>query len=374
MSDYTDFTAMPSQGYFSLVRARKGDTWVVLKGLRQQYRDSHRLQSILRKEYQRAKGLDHPNIAKYLDYTDTGDYGTCIVIEYADARTLKDYMVEDHTESEKMAIVTQVAGALEYLHSQGKSHNNLTPLSILVTRSGDNVLLTGFRTELTDDQAGSAYTMRFLSPELKDGTVTPDSRSDIYSLGAIMRDMGLPADYDPIIKRCLAYGRSERYADIAGLTDAIENGERHHGGPALPLKKIFIAAVVVAIAVIIAFSIAGNHTSDSDTPAPDSASKPQTEQPAQQTEPAPQQQTEPAQTATAADDGLTRQITPVIQAELDRVYQPYISGKRRGTPNVKKTYNGLRRYLGIKAAQQEAFDRVFASYNSQKKAQLNGGD
>lgn len=381
MSDYTDFTTMPSQGYFSVVRARKGDTWVVLKGLRQQYRESHRLQNILRKEYQTAKGLDHPNIVKYLDYTDIDGYGTCIVCEYADARTLKEYLTEEHTESEKMAIVTQVADALDYIHSQGKSHNNLTPESILVTRSGDSVRLTGFRAEYTDDLAGSAYTLRFLSPELKDGTVAPDGRSDIYSLGAIMRDMNLPPVYDSIIKRCMAYGRSERYADIAELTDAIENGERHEGGVRLPLKKIFIAVIVVAIVAIIAFSIAGNHGTGTTGVAasPDTTSQQATseEQTAGEQTAAPAEATAPTET-TAPDatadpaDALTKQITPVIQAELDRIYQPYISGHKHGAPNVKKTYNGLRRYLGIKTDTQETFDQVFAGYNSQKKAQLAG--
>ncbi|MFK7737188.1 MAG: serine/threonine-protein kinase [Pirellulaceae bacterium] len=90
-----------------------------------------------------------------------------------------------------LAIGNQVAEALSEAHAQGIVHRDIKPANLLLDEGGFRVLLTDFGLARALDDATLtasgmiAGTPQFMSPEQAAGK-TVDSRSDIYSLGAVL--------------------------------------------------------------------------------------------------------------------------------------------------------------------------------------------
>jgi serine/threonine protein kinase len=137
--------------------------------------------------------LDHPNIVRVLDLDE--DQGQVfIAMEYVQGRDLRQMIKGQLLPLEQVvAIIRQVAEALDYAHSRDLVHRDVTPGNILVREDGA-VKLADFgivkaitNTKLT--QTGATIgTPAYMSPEQTQGhTVT--NQSDIYSLGVVAYEM-----------------------------------------------------------------------------------------------------------------------------------------------------------------------------------------
>lgn len=76
--------------------------------------------------------LSHPNVVRYNRLVETDEYGICIELEYVEGMTLKSYLLEGHIDDDKIALVNQIASALQYVHSQGVIHRNLNTSNIII--------------------------------------------------------------------------------------------------------------------------------------------------------------------------------------------------------------------------------------------------
>ena len=91
--------------------------------------------------------LDHEFIVRYLDNFKDNLGQLCIVMEYCDMGTLKDYLssypVKPFPEYNIWRMVGQFSSALSFLHSQDPPilHNDLKPANILCKTDTDNGLL-----------------------------------------------------------------------------------------------------------------------------------------------------------------------------------------------------------------------------------------
>lgn len=185
------------KGYSVLYKARCLGKWVVLKGLKKEYASHPFYQELLHKEFEIGYQLSHPNIAQTWGWEEVTGCGVCIVMEYVDGDSLRNYL-SFHRGDRKTALrfVTELCEALSYLHGKQIVHRDLKPENILVTHNGLHIKLIDFGFSDADDYAvlkEPAGTRWYAAPELIAGSRTADVRMDIYSLGILLQEMR-PAD------------------------------------------------------------------------------------------------------------------------------------------------------------------------------------
>ena len=377
-ASYTEYTVLSSQGYCQFVKCKKGDQPVVLKGLKEAYRERVFLRNALKREFKQCQRLNHPGIVRYQGLVDVEGYGLCIEEEYVDGRTLQAYLKESHTDDEKITIVNQIADALRYAHQQGVAHRNLKPSNILITKQGDHVKLIDFNVLSLDDVKPTADTTRFMAPELKDETMTADGTADIYSLGTIMKVMGLTLAYSEVIKRCCAFKRSDRYSDVDEFL-----ADFNHDGSSFSVPKIGKGTVVIgliAVVVIALAALAYNYggvlidqvgkidvtsifKSDAETAPEDTATVKSVEQ---------------NNNNTVADEApatgklaFMNTMKPALYKDLDRLFAKHSDDRAKLNRAIKVYYRGLIQANDTLDNEQRAeLDRVFGNYVKQKKAAL----
>ncbi len=227
--------------YARLFRVSRGGRYFVIKTTKD---NSARQRELLRREYELSLGCEHPHIVNIFFYEYDTPVGEGVVMQYVDGFTLREYLATNPKESEKRRLFAELLSAVACLHKRGVVHNDLKPENILVTNNGHSLKLIDFG--LASDDAhyilrtpGCTYS--YASPELScAGNV--DVRSDIYSLGVIMREMfGASA----IAKRCTAALPARRYANVEALQKAWSARGR----------KYYILAAAVSLVLLLLPSI-----------------------------------------------------------------------------------------------------------------------
>lgn len=175
-------------GMMAVLRARRYGKWHVLKTLQPAYRDDPAAQAMLRKEFDIAFTLSHPAIAAVIGLEQVPALGQCIVQEWVDGGTLRECLAAGRIDAETAVdVLTQLLGALDYLHSRGVTHRDLKPSNIMLTADGRRVKIIDFGVSDTAGHAvfkGPAGTRRYAAPEVLQGE-PGDARADLYSLGVI---------------------------------------------------------------------------------------------------------------------------------------------------------------------------------------------
>lgn len=134
--------------------------------------------------------LRHNNIVRVYDIEEK--YRTVfIVMEYLDGETLKDMLGRLKRIPPRLAVdfLVQCLMGLEYAHSRGIIHRDITPGNIMV-EPGDHVKILdfGLACAIGTDEYGAAGTLEYTAPEQIRGEVL-DERTDIYSLGITAYEM-----------------------------------------------------------------------------------------------------------------------------------------------------------------------------------------
>ena len=378
-ASYTEYKVIPSQGHCMIVKCRKGDQTVVLKTLKEEYRERVLLRNALKREFKQCQRLNHSSIVRYQGLVEVDGYGLCIEEEYVEGRTLQAYLKENHTDDEKIAIINQIADALRYAHQQGTTHRNLKPSNVLITKQGDYVKLIDFSVLSPEDVKPTADTTRFMAPELKDQTMAADGTADIYSLGTIMKVMGLTLAYSEVIKRCCAFKRSDRYSNIDELF-----ADLNHEGSSFSMPKIgkgtvvlgLIIAVVIGVGALLynyggalvdqvgKIDVSSVFSSDAETAPEDTVKVNVTEQ-------SDSLSTEAEAPATGKLAFMNR-MKPALYKDLDNIFEKNSADKTKLSKAIKTYYRGLIQANDTLDNEQRAeVDRVFGDYVKQKKAALN---
>ena len=276
------------------------DRKVALKLISPDRADNPQFRERFLRESRIAASIDHANI---VPIHDAGEYQgqLFIAMRYVDGTDLDALLADDGPlePARALALVGQVASALDAAHARGLIHRDVKPANILVTHEmgrDEHVYLTDFglsrdsgqRSAEESDQtvvmraSNSLGTIDYAAPEQIEGQAT-DSRTDIYALGCVLyqtltgappfkatspvatlfrhlsdeppaasqQEAELDVEIDSVFGRALAKEPDERYESATAMIDAAQEalGERESFVQRLGPMRAALAAVVVIAAV-----------------------------------------------------------------------------------------------------------------------------
>ena len=245
---FTDVTILNTSKVNIVAKAKRYGRWWLLKGLNKQVANETAYIQRLRKELELLMQLDHPFVVSTVGLEMVEDLGNCIVMEYVEGTTLKEWLKEKQTCKDRKRIAIQLAEAVDYIHTKGIVHRDLKPENIIITKNGNSVKLIDFGLADTCSYAilkQPAGTPQYMSPEQMQ-TAVADVRNDIYSLGIVYSEMNLGYGFKHIIHRCLK-PIELRYQNVSELRNAIRKREK--------ITAIFAWSAIVLLVVVAAFII-----------------------------------------------------------------------------------------------------------------------
>ena len=223
---FTTYAEIPSQGFNRLFKAQRYGKWFVLKGLKPEYQGKAVYNELLTKEFELGVQLDHPNIARIFSKESCDPVaGPCVVMEYVDGCTLKEFLKQNPSGSVRMKIAKEILAAMAYYHSKQIIHRDLKPDNILITNNGHNVKIIDFGLADSDwhgilkQPAGSN---KYAAPEQMAGNVPLDCRADIYAFGVILRQI-FPHGYGSVVRKCTQPDRERRFSNAEEVLQRLKH-------------------------------------------------------------------------------------------------------------------------------------------------------
>lgn len=239
-----------------VAESEKAGTLVVLK-VTPSRRDESGIDQVFARflqEYEIAQRVRHPNIVRLYELGVADDHAY-LAMEYFQRGDLRRRMKGGISPSEALGYASQIARALNALHSAGILHRDLKPGNVMLRMDGQLALIDfglakheALDYDITD--TGMIFgTPHYMSPEQGHGQDL-DPRSDLYSLGVMLFEMltghkpytadnpmaiiymhrnaptpRLPeplADLQPVLDRLLGKQVQERFTSAAESMRAID--------------------------------------------------------------------------------------------------------------------------------------------------------
>jgi ABC-type branched-subunit amino acid transport system substrate-binding protein len=170
---------------------------VALKLLSPALAEDERFRERLLAESELAASLDHPNIVPIYQAGEA-DGRIFISMRYVEGDDLKRVLSKGPLSPEyALALVSQVASALDEAHARGLVHRDVKPSNVLLApaaghEGADHVYLADFgltqrlvQQELSTDPGQLMGTVDYVAPEQIRGEAV-DGRADVYSLGCLL--------------------------------------------------------------------------------------------------------------------------------------------------------------------------------------------
>ena len=149
---FTDVEILTTSEVNIVARAKRYGRWWLLKGLNKNVADGVAYQQRLRKELELLMLLQHPNVVATNELEEVDGLGNCIVMEYVEGLTLKEWLKNKHSREERRRIAKQITETVGYVHSRGVVHRDLKPQNIIITSNGESVKLIDFGLADTDSR------------------------------------------------------------------------------------------------------------------------------------------------------------------------------------------------------------------------------
>ena len=110
-------------GWNRLFRCHRHGKLHVLKTLQPMYKGTAFYEQALKKEFNIGYQLEHPHICRTLGWENVPSVGCCILLEYVDGVTLKEFMQQGKlTRPMAVKIINELCSALQYIHKIGRAH------------------------------------------------------------------------------------------------------------------------------------------------------------------------------------------------------------------------------------------------------------
>jgi serine/threonine-protein kinase len=249
-----------------------------------------------RREAQAIATLRHPNVVQIFDFGKHTS-GYFMVMEFISGSDLAVQLSHSKKNQELLPtekiirVITDIAAALDYAHSQGVIHRDVKPSNIMIATNGQSILtdfglvmLPAHKSHVT--LGGTFGTPHYIAPEQAASSAAAVAASDIYSLGVVLYEMAagqvpfddesplsvalkhlselpppprsinpaLPLGVEEVILRALAKEPSDRFSTATemaltlitnwnGATETVGTGRQHKFAPPLPVGVPPIAKV-----------------------------------------------------------------------------------------------------------------------------------
>jgi YVTN family beta-propeller protein len=285
---------------------------VALKVLSADVADDDRFRTRFLAESRLAASIDHPGIVSIFE-ADEADGVLYIAMRLVDGGDLGALLEREGPlePGRAVAIVSQLAAALDTAHGHGLVHRDVKPSNALISADGgaEHVYLADFgiskHSGSRDGPTGTGQmvgTVAYVAPEQIRGDAV-DGRADIYSLGCVLFECltgeppfagrsdvatmyahleedppragalrpELPAGLDAVVRRAMAKDPARRFQTGAELADAAR-AALAGGAPARMARRaprrpaVLLAACAVAVAAVAALLVARSVSGPSATP------------------------------------------------------------------------------------------------------------
>jgi ABC-type branched-subunit amino acid transport system substrate-binding protein/predicted Ser/Thr protein kinase len=263
------------------------DRPVALKLIRPELAEDERFRSRFLKEPRLAAALDHPHVVPIYE---AGEYEgqLFLAMRYVEGRDLKTVIEREGrlAPEEALAVLAQVADALDAAHRRGLVHRDVKPANVLLDDDG-HAYLTDFG---ISQQVGGASTdtrrvvgtLDYLAPEQIRGEKA-DGRTDCYALACVLYECldGTPPfrreteaetlwahmqeppptvrghpELDPVLGRALAKEKEGRYASCGELLAAASSALGFEP-PARRAKRLRVGRRLLLAGVVLLLAAAG---------------------------------------------------------------------------------------------------------------------
>lgn len=218
----------------------------------------------LRKEFEIGYGLQHPGIARYLDFDDNALYE-----EYIDGLTLRQML--DNNDANLIDAVfmrdlcRQLLEAIGYLHKHGILHLDIKPENVIICNIGNTLKLIDFGSARTAEfDTTEGFTPSYMAPEQARGCET-DVTTDLFLVGNLMdeltRGSKLRILWAPFIRRATASIPSQRFPSAVEALKAIPQGSPKAGIEPGKNKKTYLNIISFIGLIVVAYLLyAGKET------------------------------------------------------------------------------------------------------------------
>ncbi len=295
---------------------------VALKLLPERFADDEQLRERFRRECRAVAQLTEPHVIPIHDFGDI-DGRLYLNMRLIEGTDLRKVLTKEGALSPQrsVAIVAQVAGALQAAHAAGLVHRDVKPTNILLGDDEFASLIDFGIAHAADDRTLTATgetigTVAYMAPEEIGAAVSPDARVDVYALACVLHEcltgrapfvseLGMqgviahhlhtppprpssttpdvPTAFDAVIAKGMAKNPDDRYQTVGELTAAARAAlgdaaaDATGGVAARRQRRISLsprtigliaaaALVAVAIAVAVVLGLQRESGGDGDSP------------------------------------------------------------------------------------------------------------
>jgi serine/threonine protein kinase len=224
-----------------------------------------------RREMGMVARLRHPHIVSVHDSGMTSTGHLWFTMPYIGGHSLRARLTRDRQlpVDDACRIARDLADALQYAHARGVVHRDIKPENILLAADG-HAYLADFGIARAASN-GAIGTPAYMSPEQGTADMVVDSRTDLYSLGAVLHEMltgelasgpassaraarpSVPLEVDQAIARAMSAKAADRFSTAADFARALGPQRRPSLLARLHSETILISIALAMLAIAIVF-------------------------------------------------------------------------------------------------------------------------